>query len=356
MDLMILDSSFRSSAVIDVFKSIIWTDRYSKFGDFELYLSLSASSARALFKKRYIASGDSEHVMFINKMDTVTNDDGSRYVSVIGRSLESILDRRIVWDPTILKVGFQEGIKRLILENIISPTDPERAISNFIFEDSTDPYILSLTLDVTCYGENLYDLISTWCQAYSVGFKITLTEDGKFKFQLYYGLDRSYAQTALPYVVFSETNGDLSVSNVVESDENEKTIALVVGPDDGTNPIKILSVTSSEDSPTGLDRKEIFADASSVSQTVDGVTLTDPEHYAQLAQQGFDVLYENSEILSFDASLKENKQYDYNSKYYMGDIVQFQDDQGLELRVRIVEFIMTRGEDNKGYPTFEKVV
>lgn len=43
MFLYILDTSFNTVAMIDVFKSVIWTDRYQEAGDFELVCSPEAA-------------------------------------------------------------------------------------------------------------------------------------------------------------------------------------------------------------------------------------------------------------------------------------------------------------------------
>ena len=356
MNLSILNTNYRSLAIVDVFKSLIWVERYYKYGDFELYIEKQSSFAKYLLKKRYLTFDQSDRAMIIQKIDKTLDSEGGKHLLIKGKSLESILCDKIVWNPTVIKGGFQAGIKQIIAENIINPTDADRKVSNFIFEDSDDPYILALTLDVTCYGETLYDLISYWCEINSVGFKITLTETNQLKFKLYYGKDRSYDQILLPYVILSESNHGLKTSTYVDTDENEKTISLIVGPDDGTNPVKILSVQSSDIPKTGLDRKEIFVDASSVSQTVDGVKMTDADHYAQLAQKGFEVLAENSVMTAFDAELDpDNVQYIYKEDYDMGDICQFENEDGDESKVRVIEFIISSGEDNKQYPTFEIV-
>ena len=43
MELLVLNTSFESVAIIDSFKSLIWTDRYKAYGDFELYLPIDTS-------------------------------------------------------------------------------------------------------------------------------------------------------------------------------------------------------------------------------------------------------------------------------------------------------------------------
>ena len=43
MEALIMDKDFKSVAVIDDYESFIWTDRYTGYGDFELYAPVSAA-------------------------------------------------------------------------------------------------------------------------------------------------------------------------------------------------------------------------------------------------------------------------------------------------------------------------
>ena len=36
MDTFILDAAYKAVAVLDTFQSTIWTDRYNRYGDFEV--------------------------------------------------------------------------------------------------------------------------------------------------------------------------------------------------------------------------------------------------------------------------------------------------------------------------------
>ena len=92
----------------------------------------------------------------------------------------------------------------MLNENVISPSDSNRKISNFIFKESTDSAITKLKLEAQYTGDNLYDVIQKICEEQGIGFKITLNDKKQFVFELYAGFDRSYDQTENPYVIFSE--------------------------------------------------------------------------------------------------------------------------------------------------------
>lgn len=44
MQLFVLDKSFEVVSLCDTFSSLIWTERYSGYGDFELYLPASMAN------------------------------------------------------------------------------------------------------------------------------------------------------------------------------------------------------------------------------------------------------------------------------------------------------------------------
>ena len=212
MEFLVLNTKFEAVAILDAFESFIWTDLYSKCGDFEIYTSSDRQIIETLKEDFYIWTEDSEHVMIIENRKIITDvEEGNKFL-VSGRSLESILDRRIVWNQILLDGYFQTQIKRLLTENVINPSDSNRKISNFIFEETDDPYILSLKVQMQYTGDNLYEVVCKLCESVSVGFKITLNDNNQFVFKLYSGVDRTYDQETNPDVVFSPI-----VENIIDS-------------------------------------------------------------------------------------------------------------------------------------------
>ena len=134
MDLTILNTNLDAILPIDTYKSFIWTDRYYSYGDFELYTAISEDIIKYIKQDYYLINRESEHVMIIEKILISSDVEDGNHITVSGRSLESILDRRIVWGQKTLSGNLQNGIKTLLDENIISPLDNNRKINNFIFE------------------------------------------------------------------------------------------------------------------------------------------------------------------------------------------------------------------------------
>lgn len=352
MDVTILDTNLDAVSIVDTYESFIWTDRYYKSGDFELYTVMSDGLLDYIKQDYYLQNRDSEHVMIIEKIKISSDVEEGNHVTITGRSLESILDRRIVWGQKTLSGNLQNGIKTLLTECIISPSDSNRKIPNFIFEASADETITSLTIDAQYTGDNLYDVIQKICEERNIGFKITLNDKKQFVFSLYAGTDRSYDQTDVPYVIFSPNFENIINSNYIESKSSLKNITLVGGEGEGSAR-KYTTVGSG----SGLNRRELFTDARDISSDVgDGIVLTDSEYTAQLQQRGKEKLSENIDVTSFEGQVETTIMFKYGESFFNGDVVQIENEYGHETKARILEIIMSENEEGTSvYPTFKTI-
>lgn len=352
MELLIMDENFAGVSTLDIFESLIWTDRYYACGDFEIYMPCSEKMLSTLKQDMYLYLRESEHIMVIEDIQIDTDVEDGAHLTVTGRSLESILDRRVVWNLTTLSGGLQAGIKQLLNENAISPSDPARVIPNLIFEDSTDSKITNLALNAQYYGENLYDVICEVCESNEIGFKITLNESNQMVFSLYAGTDRSYEQTENPYVIFSPGFDNLLNSNYISSKKTLKTVTMITGEGEGSDKKKAVAECSNG-AGSGLNRREMHTDASGISQTDGENTISDEDYTALLQRQGIDELAQNTRTESFEGEVSSGRTYTYGTDYFMGDIVQNVNEFNIEATSRVTEYIMSQDESGvERYPTF----
>ena len=358
MDLTILNTDFIPQHIIDVYKSFIWTDRYSSYGDFEVYIPMSIETIRKFQQGYYLQFGNSEHAMIIENIQITTDVENGAFLIVTGRSLESILLRRIVWAQTNFAANayIQNMVSKLLNDAIISPSIANRKISNFVFKSSSDSRISTLrtTGELQFTGDNLYDAIKKICDLYGLGFKITINDSAKFEFELYMGLDRSYAQSALPYVSFSPNFDNLINSDYKVDVANYKNVTLVAGEGEGVDRKTAVVDTLGA---SGLDRYELYTDARDLSTNTDSGTLTDDQYTAVLINRGRNKLTENKIESDFSAKVDYQTMYIYGRDFTMGDIVQFENEFNLQSRVRVTEFIQSDSPDNgvEQYPTFETI-
>lgn len=356
MDINVYNTSFQLEATVDVYDSLIWTDRYDQCGDFELVLPLTDEMMNVFRLERYLQIDSSNMTMIVEGIKIQTDVENGDKITVKGRSLESILDRRIVWGLQVLSGNFQNGIKSLLEKAIIAPSIADRKIANFRFISSTDSSITSLTIDAQFTGDNIYDIVCQLCKERGLGFRIVLTDEEYFDFELYSGTDRTYDQFENPYVAFSPEFENLLDSTYNEETSWMKTVTLIGGEDQGNERRYAVAGTGS-----GLTRRELFTDARDIQSEVtdangNSTTLTNAEYTAQLQQRGMQKLTELKEDPTFDCEIESKITYVANRDFFKGDLVQISNGHGQEERVRIMEIITS--DDSSGlnvYPTFEVV-
>lgn len=178
MNAWVLDSNFRAISLLDVYISLIWTERYNSAGDFELIARPEFLAEKGLYAGNYISLPDSETVMRVEDHEIDTDPEEGNTLVVTGKSLESILSQRIVWTHTYLDGSLQEAVRKLIVEAIINPSNTKRKIDNFIFRRSWDPEIVTPVVDSEFFGETLEKAIQDMLAVENLGYKITLDKSG----------------------------------------------------------------------------------------------------------------------------------------------------------------------------------
>lgn len=352
MELYLLDEEFDIVYVIDEYESFIWTDRYNLCGDFELYTTVDKNLLAYLKTDRFIMSSHSNHVMIVESISYEYDAEEGNHLIVKGRSLESILDRRIVSKVTTINDTLQNGILKLLNENVISPTDEKRKL-NLVFKPSEDPYIVGLKLEAQYHGDTLYTILTDLCEKNKIGFYIYLTDDNVFEMSLYNGIDRSYRQDENPYVVFSQDFDNLINSNYTLNLESLKNVAYVAGEGDGSNR-KVSAVDPSESS--GMNRREVFVDAGDISKTDGETTISDVEYLKLLKQRGEEELTEYKKVDTFEGECDTVAPFEYGVDFYLGDIVSVRNEYGIENSARIVEIVRSVSTSEVvTYPTLEAV-
>lgn len=351
MDILILDQNFTSVLLIDAFESFIWTDRYNSSGDFEIYTSAVNEILRDVDQDYYVWSPQSEHMMIVDERNVTSDVETGNHLAIRGMSLEFILNRRIVWFQTILTGNFQNGILRLLNENIINPLDPDRRISNFKFQASTDPRITSLTIDAQFTGDNLYTVIKELCEDRKLGFKIILNDNNEFVFSLYMGIDRSYSQEVNPYVVFSPDFENIVNSNYFETNRILKTAALIAGEGEGSD-----RRTKTIGGGSGLSRREQFVDARDISSNTQDGEIPPEQYDSQLVQRGNERMAEYIFIKTFEGDVETTQMFVYGEDFFLGDIVQITNEFGIEASTRIVEIIFSNNNEGDNIiPSFSVI-
>lgn len=342
MTINVLNHNFSKIAVVDSYTSLMWCERYNEIGALDLEIEATTETVSIFRKGYYITRDDTDAIFRIEAVELDTSEDNNNALIIGAYDCKKILSQRIVWEQINFTGTVENYIRKILNDNVINPAIAARKINNFVlkaakgFGDEIEQQITYDQID-----EKIIEL----CKTYNYGWRVTY-EDGQFYFDLYKGLDRSIDQTENPRVVFSPEYENL-VSSKYESDISEyKNVALVGGEGEGKDRKKRAIGTAS-----GLDRFEMFVDASSVSTNVEGDLV---DYYELLVAEGKNKLAETALTTSFEGDVDAINSYVYKKDYNIGDVVTLENEYGISINARITEVI--ESWDHEGYtitPKFE---
>lgn len=363
MEFMVLDKNYDGIAMIDTFTSAIWTVRYDEAGDFEIYTPVRLDYIQAMQIGNYLWNRDSDRLMVIETVEIETDSEEGPQLIITGRSLESILDRRIVTSSQNFSGNLQSVLFAIIQNEVIS-SDETRRIPGFSLKANSDSRITSIAIsELSIRGENVYDVVCSLCQANKIGWRILPKGAGGFEFELYAGVDRSYAQSVNPYVTFSPSFENLLNSNYIKSFKSYKNSIYAVGTyqkevilqnkykdDNGEwvveeqttyEEAEVVTWQYSETAtPTGLTRREMFVDNGGVNDGEQGgeyATWNAVNKEKAIAELG-----EHQTTTAFEGELEATRQYIYGEDFNIGDIVQVENEFGITGTVYISEIVFSQ--------------
>lgn len=350
MNLFVLDQEFNRIAVVDNYESMLWVDRYNEPGEFEIYSAVTQDLLQYPLINNYIQIAESEKVMIIEDLAIESDAESGNKIRITGRSLESLLDRRCITAVTNITGSLQNSIKSLLQSTIIAPTDGDRKISNFIFEDNLNAEIVDLTFENQYTGKSVLEIVQEMCKSKDIGFKIILNSSNQFVMSLYKGTDRSYDQNVLPYVVFKP-----SFDNVIESDYNEKSsdsktfVYIHAQYNEGTTTKDVLRTTGSG---TGILRREFYTDSSITKE--DGMSVN--AFYSKIDQEASNVLDDYKVKKTFSGKYETSSMFTYEKDFFLGDVCQVANEYGMESTSRVTEYMWSISSSGiEHYPTFTPI-
>lgn len=386
LNIYVLNQDLQKIGIVDNYTSLIWAKRYFDFGDCEIYAPATETNLEIFQLDNYIMREDDDMVCRIKSVELDTNIESGNYLIITGTDCRTILNQRIVWKQTSFSGTAENFIRRLINQNIISPTDPDRAIERFVLGEY---YGFDERISLQTSYDPIGDKIAEICRMFGYGFKVSF-DGNNFVFDIYKGTDRSFSQNENPYVVFSNDFDNLKSSKFLMDKSQYASIALVGGSGEGKDRMLTTVNTSIA---TGINRHEIFVDAKSISKNltyedlieayaggtistvsgtvyyvVDGeriatldkaddpqnAVLLDAPYYTLLDEAGSEELAEAKTLSTFEGEVETENTYSYKTDYYLGDIVQIKNEFNIERAARIVEVVESYSDEGYSFiPTFE---
>lgn len=370
MELYVLDDLFRAVDVIDTFVSLIWTERYAEFGDFELVTLSSSANQRRFVKNKRLMINKSKRVMQIESIEETFDVDNGNVMKVKGREITLILDSRPaikvvsgVVSPVWYITGNTPGdTMRYMFEEIcVLGTVSDKDIIPFIhttgglYPASTIPEPTDL-IDWEQKPASLYSALKDVSDIYDLGYRLYKDPNiSSLYFEVYAGSDRTSQQTTLAPVIFSPDMEN--IQDTTELTDVSKSFNVIevlythqVTPVGGGDPIDVVDwiEIESPDLAASNDTFERRVKILEISSVPDEVTDVN----AFLIQAGKDELAKNRPILAFDGEVSQNSQYIYERDYYLGDLVETRGKNGSAGYMRVAEQIFVEdGQGERSYPT-----
>lgn len=350
MDFYIVDSSsFDVVAVIDRYSSMIWTKRYFTYGDFELVIPADPSILPLIQQDFFITRDDDPSVMIIEKITVKTDaEEGDSFI-ITGRSLESILLRRIFYPQFLIQsVGTLTGAVQSFVTYCTTATNLRPGEANYraipgLYVDFTFAPSKDVTAQFT--GDTLLDGIRSICEPEGVGIKMKIEAGGAIQLALYQGAEVD--------VIFAPDFDNLLSSDYVSDKSNYYNMFYVAGEGQGSARRWVKSIRGTfANRPAGLALRELYVDARDISSNDGAVSAPDYDEMLSARAQKAKAEYGLTE--SFEAEVETRVSYVYKRDYDLGDVVTVSNAYGITAHPRIVE--ITECWDESGYialPTFD---
>lgn len=361
MEVYTLDPLLRRNELFEDHESLIWTERYRQYGDFELKIASTRRARSLLVADTLLVMDRSRRVMKIETVEDATDSENRRMLTVKGRSLETLMYDRtakeslsnLTTSPKWTISGMTPtAIARKIFHDIcvtgvLSPYD----VIPFIHEGSlsSEPSNIAEPVDlisVEIEPISVYEAISQLADIWNFGFRLLRNGDtSELWFDIYMGSDRTTGQTTLPAVIFSPQLDNLQNTKELITTENAKNVAYVYSPDG----FEMVYAADVDTDINGFDRRVLTVKADDITSEA----YPDPGDLSDaLVRRGMDELSKARTVQALDGEISQISQYQPGRDYNLGDLTEMRSLDGATNQMRVTEIIYASdAEGERSYPT-----
>jgi Siphovirus ReqiPepy6 Gp37-like protein len=385
MEVFTLNRKFLQQEAIDVFHSIIWTEKYYGDSEVELVVPLTSEMIQKLIPGVFLGISGSNEIMMLESMTIEEEKMKFKGISILPWLNNRFVRTTVIQkDKTFWRIPEAgspiptPGTPGWTLWAIVyfmccqgSPylngtidtgiDNPERlAIPGLTLKDydkSGDP----LSIDVAY--EPVYDALRKIAETYHIGMQITLESatDSAYVlgFRSYKGLDRTTGQTVNPPVRFSPEMDSLANIKEIQSIAALKTQVYAFATNDLAPLVSDEPGVASLTGPqyTGFDLRALQVLTTDIvnpktTDTPPGIPLDKPKLLNLLNEQAKAGLYANPVYAAVDGEIVPENQFQYGRDYNLGDIIEIQGNSDVVSVARVTEYIRSQDEaGERSYPT-----
>lgn len=361
--LEVRDTSLKLIGIIDTAKSIIWEAEYYGSGAFEVYTPITDQTRELLQIGYYITRRNEKNAAIIESVDYNDSAQDGAVIIARGRMAKSILDRRLVYqlngnqiNPVRISGNLATAVQGVVRTH--AGTDAGSVRNMGVVIGSNGGITKTITADTELGEEStrqssykeLLLFTDSVLHEYECGSLMRI-DNQQLIYDLYEGADRSVGNTAgnTP-LIFSQDFENLLTAEYIVDTTALKNFGLIGGEGEG---LARFFTTYQQTEATGLARREVFVDASSIPRKYqDGETekeYTPAQYTTMLVGQAQTDLKELVTTETFTGEINLTRSpYRYGVDFWLGDLVTIQDNRlGLYITVRILK--ATEAQDENGY-------
>lgn len=238
MDIYVLDSQLSRVDMLENYESMIWTERYSTVGDFDLHIKSTPTTRLLLSEGARLAINRSQRVMKVESVEKNVNTDGVEMLNIKGRSLEALFEERAaVYSMATTAVdkyyiaGVPGDIARTLFHRVcVAGEVDSRDIIPMIAAPTfaRDPREPTTSISWLIEPDMLYNAIKKLCDVHELGFKLVRPSDAPvLQFYIYAGQNRTSNQSTLNPIMFSQDLGNIQNTKSLSSDQLVRNVAYV---------------------------------------------------------------------------------------------------------------------------------
>lgn len=365
MDVYITDENFVRLNLIDSYKSFIWKERFSRYGDVQLVVPSTIDSWTIFREGYHISIDESDRLMKLETAYEQITEEGERLMVIEGRSLEARLLDRIAQQRPVVGHPYQWSFGRpaavaprlMYYENCYANTRyPGANFADTGIDETVDPLAIEEPDDDVSFvitpDKNLYDVIVEHCESYGMGFafkqrdpRLVHNPGRHLTFRVYMGYDRTSAQSTNAAVIFSANLDNLENTKSVRTSVNVKNVVQVMTE----NYIEVVYGNGATGETSGRDLRFATLMLNDTSES-----WTETQERAFMVQKGLEYLSQHALVEAFDGEISQSSEYIYKRDYNLGDLVEMRNIQGATSVMRVTEQIFASdAEGDRAYPTLK---
>lgn len=371
MDLMTIDpTTMKALDLIEGYKSLIWTERFTECGDFSLTTGLVDETMAAMPAGSYVRIAQSDEVAIVDSHRITTDEKGTAVLKIEGRTFETSYEGR----PALANLDPLEDAEYHIEE--ATPHEAMALIMSRIPDGLTPEWKEIFERPITVYRPtdadrkidyqvprgSQYAAMLDLARAYGVGVRTFIFYRGyelRYGVELYYGQDRSAQNTyGNSPVIFSSERGDFATEEYY-LDYREHYNAGFIFTNNTTQGYYTVPKGENPVPPRGVGAKILYVDGGDIKPPTDTGIRDRIAYERALGQERLFLELSKRKLepdVTFELSASPSYKFGRGSAgdYYLGDIVTSQTLYGGRKNLQVSEYI--RAEDETGYKEYPTLV